>query len=193
MSTLNLTEDATHYKATIVCVLLLILSSGCDPQEDGTQQLDFDFATGEFQVQTHAVDDRCLDGGLNLLFMPEGDDQPWEWPYPVTLHDPGELEATYTMELREPFGEMEVTATESAPAEQHLDIHPNPEVKLGEERFGDCIVELAGHGEVTLIGPDEVEGIIYIELSDPRGDDRCPADMADRCDVNVGFTGERMD
>lgn len=166
---------------------------GCDGEDDAAEERDFSFPTGEFQVYTHSVDDRCLDGALNPLFMPEGDDDPWAWPYPITLYDPEQLDQTYELTLRDPFGDMEVTAREESALEQHLDIHANPDVKLGKERFGDCVVELGGQGQVQMVDSDEVEGIIFIELSDPGGDERCPADMPDHCEVNIGFTGTRMD
>ena len=177
----------------IVVALLLLLLSGCDSDDEVSQDRDFAFPTGEFQVETHAVDDRCLDGGLNLLFMPNGDAQPWAWPFPVTLYNPEDLDQTYSLSLRDPFGEMEVTASLETPVDQRLQIHPNPSVKLGEERFGDCAVELGGYGLVTMVDSDEVEGVIFIEMSDPHGDERCPADMPDHCNVNVGFVGTRAD
>ena len=184
-------------KSRLPCLLavttLALFIWACDGDNGADDERDFSFSTGEFQVSTHGVDDRCLDGGLNLLFMPEGEDEPWAWPYSITLYDPEQLEQTYPLTLREPFGEMEVTASEASDLEQRLQIHPNDSVKLGEERFGDCVVELGGHGQVEMVDSDEVEGIIFLELSDPRGDERCPADMPEHCNVNVGFTGTRMD
>ena len=85
---------------------LLLAACGEDAEPDDT----VDFATGDFAISTNVVDDQCLDGGLNLLFMPNGTDTPWAWPFPVTLYAESALPSDYMIQLREPFGQLSVTA-----------------------------------------------------------------------------------
>ena len=174
--------------SVVACLSVSIaFQFGCNSETEG-----FDFATGEFTVTTNAVDDQCIDGGLNLLFMPRGEDEPWEWPHAVELYSPSELDATYSITLREPFGEMTVTATQVSSAQQELVAHPNPEVLLGAERFGDCVAELDGVVELNLLDSNSAEGVALLEFRDPRGDERCPADMPDTCNVSLSFDAQRV-
>ena len=89
-------------KNALLILLAAGLFSGCGTDSDDT----IDFPTGEFVIKTVVVDDQCLDGGLNLLFMPNGTETPWEWPYPIAFHSEDALPKTYTLQLREPFGQM---------------------------------------------------------------------------------------
>jgi hypothetical protein len=168
--------------------LSLLVSCGSDAVEGPS----FSFPSGDFQISTRLVDDRCLDGGLNLLFMPRGSDQPWQWPYPVAIHAPSELPKTYDLTLREPFRRMTVTATQVDPQQQQFVAHSNPSVELGRERFGDCVVSLDGVVQVTLLESNRVEGIAALQMRNPRGDERCPAEMPASCEVILIFDGLRM-
>lgn len=179
------------YPFRLLFILLLgsglLLTAGCGPSEE----LDFTFSTGEFTVSTLAVDDGCLDGGLTPLFMPQGADLAWEWPHPVRLYSPSVLPQEYEINLRAPFNAVDVRAIEAAPDWQRLQVARNPSVKLDPERFGECTAYLQGSVEIQLISPDRVRGLASLEMGDPSGDDRCPADMPARCDVQLEFEAER--
>lgn len=150
-----------------------------------------DFETGDFTVRTTVVDDRCLDGGLNLLFMPNGVETPWEWPFPVRIHAERELPITYDIALRQPFGEMTVTASDAGVDLQTLVAEKNEAVLLGEAQFGNCVADMNATVQVRLVAHDEVTGFADLELTDPRGADRCPTDMPPRCSVLLSFEAER--
>ncbi len=166
--------------------LAIITLAGCD---DGDP--DFPFDEGEFQIFTLLVDDQCLDGGLNPLFMPQGTEEPWAWPHLIRVYPPSALPQTYDLTLRPPFHEMSVTAERVSSTEQQLTVHPNPSVLIGPEQFGDCAVELSGTVHVDLTGSDQIEGVASLNLSDPGGDERCPADMPTSCAVLLSFEGTR--
>ena len=68
-----------------------------------------DFAGGDFQITTTAVDDGCYDGAINTVFLPDGDDSTNDWANPTYLPGWDELPATYTIALQDPFSDMEVT------------------------------------------------------------------------------------
>lgn len=179
---------------------LLLLPLACDDGDDGGAPQDgvaggapsaADFTTGEFTVTTTAIDDACLDGGLNLLFMPQGPATPWQWPFPITLYGAEELPRTYPIQLREPFGAMTLDATSAGPARQALVVQENPAVALGDP-FGACVAGLAGRVDLILQTANTVSGTATLELTDPRGDEQCPADMPARCEVVLTFQGLRV-
>ncbi|MFU8804551.1 MAG: hypothetical protein ACNA8W_12130 [Bradymonadaceae bacterium] len=177
--------------ATAIFIALSLSFSLISCGNDTVDGPDFAFPSGDFIISTHFVDDRCLDGGLNLLFMPRGEDEPWEWPFPVQVQAPEELPKTYMISLREPFHEMTVTATQVHSDEQQFVAQTNPSVKLGPDRFGECVVALDGVVNLKLVDTDRVEGIAALQMRDPRGDDRCPVDMPPTCDVILSFDGTR--
>lgn len=170
---------------SILSVTALLTSCGVDDPP-------FDFDAGEFEIFTLLVDDQCLDGGLDALFMPLGTDEPWRWPHAVDVFPPSELPRTYDLNLREPFGQMEITAEPGSPTEQQLLVHPNPSVLIGPAQFGDCVIALEGSVYVELTGTDRIEGVASLTMSDPRGDERCPADMPPSCPVLLSFEGNRL-
>lgn len=173
--------------SVFITILLLSFQLSC-----GSEEPTISFESGEFTVSTLQVDDQCLDGGLTPLFMPRGDDEPWEWPHPVELYAFSELPVTYTLPLRDPFHEMTVTATLINDMQQELVAETNPDVELDRDRFGACVAELDGQVDVLLVDADRVEGIANLEMRNPRGDERCPADMPDACNVILSFEATRL-
>lgn len=149
------------------------------------------FATGEFTVRTLVVDDQCLDGGLNLLFMPNGTDTPWEWPHSVTLLAEDELPRAYDITLRPPFGQMRVDAQDAGVNLQLLQGRTNEAVTLGEAQFGACVADMAARVQVQLDAPDAASGVAEITMSNPRGDDRCPVEMPAECTLLLSFDATR--
>lgn len=176
------------YLAPILAVLA-IFQIAC--QLDTIPGPDFTFPSGDFIISTNLVDDRCLDGGLNPLFMPMGDAEPWRWPYAIALYEPSELPKTYVISLREPFAEMTVTAYQTDPTGQQFVAQTNPRVELGPDRFGECVVELDGVVNILLLDSNRLEGIAALQMRNPRGDERCPADMPPTCEVILSFEGTR--
>ena len=178
----------------IIFVFFIQLSCGSEPKgSEHHEEPEISFSSGDFLVSTLQVDDQCLDGGLNPLFMPRGDSEPWEWPHPVELHSFSELPVTYAIDLRDPFHEMTVTATRISDSEQQLVAETNPSVQLDPERFGECVAELDGVVDLALIDANNAEGLASLTMRNPRGDERCPAGMPESCNVTLRFEATRLD
>jgi len=172
-----------------VALLTAALCCGCSSEEE----TEGPFTTGSFWVQTRAVDDQCLDGGLNLLFMPYGTAEPWPWPFPIEVHQSAELPLTYPIHLREPFGEMIATANAVDDTSQHWTFETNVGVLLGEDQFGQCVVDMVATADMSVRTNDLLDGEAQLGMLDPRGDERCPADMPASCDVTLVFVAERAE
>lgn len=185
------TPESTYLSKKIFILLLLALMAMACESETTVAGPDFPFASGDFTIFTNLVDDRCLDGGLNPLFMPLGDVEPWQWPLPVAVYAPSELPRTYDISLREPFNQMTVRVTQLDATTQQFVSEPNPRVELGPDRFGECVVELDGVVNITLLDSNTLEGIAALQMRNPRGDERCPADMPSTCEVVLSFDGTR--
>lgn len=179
----------TWHHLAIAGFLFVASAAGCG---SGSGDDTVDFATGEFVVKTTLVDDGCLDGGLNLLFMPNGTGTPWEWPFPVTLYAEDALPTTYDIQLREPFGEMTVTAQDGGIDLQVIDAQTNPGVLLGEDRFGQCVADMDATVQIEVVAVDEVTGVAELGMSNPRGDERCPKEMPTTCEVLLTFEATRQ-
>lgn len=176
-----------------VCLLCAASLAGCgDHAASPAPEPDMLFDSGEFDVTSTLVEDGCLDGGLNLLFMPNGQTEPWKWPYPIMVYGPGNLPQTYAIQLRDPFGPMTVTATPNGGAAESFAIDSNPSVLLDEANYGQCVVDMGGSVALSLIDEDHVEGVANLAMSDPRGDDRCPVGMPVSCAVRLQFEGQRV-
>ncbi len=175
----------------LMCTLAFSLS-GCAQDEPSAVDTPFpEFQSGSFDVVTTLVDDRCLDGGLNLLFMPNGADTPWQWPFPITVYNLGELPKTYAIALREPFGEMTVTAQYTGGAMQALVAEENQGVLLGEDRYGQCVADMGATVHIDVADVDHVTGVVTLEMRDPRGDERCPVGMPTACEVVLTIDATR--
>ena len=172
-----------------LCVIIVAACGGDGSETDDTGPLAFE--TGPFWVTTTGIDDRCLDGGLHLLFMPAGPDEPWDWTYPITVFAPDELPQTHEIRLREPFGEMTVDVRANGDRGQQMVAQENQGVLLDEAQFGQCVADMSAEVTLTLVSRDRVHGTARIELTDPRGDPRCPTDLPSHCEVILTFEGRR--
>ena len=183
----------SDFQRRLILVLIFIASiSACsdDPVTEDTSGIDF--PNGDFDISTTLVDDQCLDGGLNLLFMPNGQDEPWLWPYPIQMHGQSALPKTYDIQLREPFGTMTVAVTNEGGPIQRFEGERKIGVLLGAQNFGECVVDMDVVVEVKLLDSDSVEGAGVVQMTNPRGDERCPVDMPATCEVVLTFSGTRL-
>ncbi len=177
----------------LLSLSLLFGLAGCggDPSAEVSGERPFDFPTGEFALTTLSVDDRCLDGALHALFMPEGAGTPWAWERPVTLHPPEDLPKTADLVLRAPFGAVSVTYSAVDMRRARARGAQNRGVPLDEERFGACVADLDADVDVQIVSTDLVSCEGVLTMSDPRGDPRCPV-LATPCEVALVFKGERL-
>jgi len=145
----------------------------------------FDWVGGDFQFFTLAAEDACLDGALEVLFMPEGPAAPHEHAYPTYLPSFDELPHSYEISLREPFVNLPITVT----SEDGVTLVGDgviDDVALGSVAYGDCVVTMTAHIEMVPASADQAYGTAWMDISDPRGDDeRCPVYEADPCRVTL--------
>jgi hypothetical protein len=152
-----------------------------------------DFTSGNFRFYTHAVQDRCLGGALNVLFMPEGPATPRRFQNPIPLYNGRELPRTYEVQLQEPFHAMDVTLTAGAnPRAMRVRGAQNPGVLLNEDAYGDCTGDLTIDVDLTLIDNDNVNGTADISMSNLVGaQGRCPVLDQDPCHIALTLQARR--
>jgi len=126
-----------------------------------------------------------------LLFMPNGDGAPWQWPFAIPVYSQSSLPKTYDIQLREPFGQMTVTATRNGRAGQIIVAKEGTGVLLGEATFGQCVVDMGATVYFELLDQGSLSGVATLEMRDPRGDARCPIDMPATCEVILTFEATR--
>jgi len=162
--------------------------------DDVSQENPADYTGGDFLITTMAVEDGCLDGALEVLFMPDGPATPNAWEYPTYLPPFDEMPKSYAIDLREPFMGIEITVEDAGNYQMRVDDAVMEEVLLGEDRYGDCAVTMTCDVDMTVLGRRHVEGTTAIALSDPRGDDgRCPVFDQLPCTMTLTLTGELVE
>ena len=168
-------------------MILLFTFFACKDSDLGDKSSLEGFYGVEHQITTQTVYDQCFDGALNILFMPEGNDSPQAFEYPVYIPGLDELPLNYEISLREPFVGMEVTATDGGDGTIEIGEGHMEEVLLGAA-FGEC---LATMDVVALISPAE-ENFVFstvITISELRGDGQgCPVPQAEPCTVELYMT-----
>ena len=156
-------------------IFLLYACSSDSQPEDG------DYSYGlEHQVTTHQVDDACFDGAMTLLFMPNGEDSPQNFQYPVYIPTLEELPLTYEISLREPFVGMTLTATSGEDGAIVIGDGRMEEVALG---FGECKATMDVQGDI-IPNATGFDVTATVTISDLRGDETgCPVPLTDPCQV----------
>ena len=152
-----------------------------------------DFTGGDFQLTTTAVSDYCYDGAMVTIFLPEGDGTTNEWANATTLPGLDELPSTYTIQLQEPFSDMEVTMEAGADATS-MHVHDaSQDGVLINEAWDDCYADLSFSADITIVDADNVTGFVEVTTSNAVGDS-CEEMMggATECTVELDLTGTRL-
>ncbi len=166
-------------------------SGGAEGEGEGEGELDF--PAGNFEIYTVEVDDQCYDGAFEVLFMPDGPEHPKKFQYPIELPDPSTLPKTYTIQLQDPFHEMEITLERSGERSMHCEDALNPAVLLDEDTYGDCTADLTIDFDVQIEDRDHVSATANVSMSNftSQADDRCP-DVQDGCTIKLTLQGTRI-
>ena len=164
---------------------------GCsEPIEDDTPS--FTWTGGDFDFQTVDVTDSCLNGALEILFMPDGPDVPHRFEYPLYLPSYDEMPLSYSIDLREPFVGMEVTVHEGPDGQLSIRDSIMESVALGAGTYGDCVTTMSVYADIKPTSANSASGDAQIHLSDPRGEDeRCPVLESDPCTVELEMEATR--
>lgn len=145
---------------------------------------------GDYQFATVAVEDACLDGALDALFMPGGSGVEQAFEFPIFVPSPDQTPMSYAIDLRAPFLGMpvEVTTTEEGLAVRGGEM---PAVLLGEAAYGDCVATMRADVDLWPAGAGMLGGEARLSVSSPRGDEgRCPVFAADPCQVTLQVRAE---
>jgi len=170
---------------------LALAGCGADPAGEVSGERTFDFPAGDFAMTTLSVSDRCLDGALHALLMPQGPGTPWAWDHPLAMTPPEDLPQSGDLRLRPPFGDLSLTWSAVDMRRVRGAGDDNRGVTLDEERFGGCVADIDADVDCRLVGRDLVSCEAVLTITDPRDDPRCPV-MAGPCDVALVFKGERL-
>ena len=172
-------------------MLTLLLFIACGAQSDESNN-GRQWTGGNFQFQSVTVNDACLGGALEALFMPEGPANPHDFEYPVYLPGFNELPVDYNVDLREPFVNMPVTVDSQDDKILKLRGSEMEAVELGSAAYGDCVVTMKVDLNLVPTSANEAHGMGILTLIDPRGDDGlCPVFDAPSCSVDLTLSAVR--
>jgi hypothetical protein len=158
-------------------------------QEADTSANNFVFEGGEFQLEVQEVTDACLDGSLNLLFMPNGSDKPYALQNRTYIPATAELPKTYVMALAAPFTNMSITVETAGDYAMKVRDAKQSQVELGLPS-GQCTANLNFDADFTLISATEVTMAVTVTLSDfASADNLCPVVDSDPCSVTLDMSG----
>lgn len=140
---------------------------------------------GEYQFYTLTVQDACLDGAMEIIFMPNGPASEHLFEYPVFVPHPKNTPDSYDIDLRAPFLGMPVTVETT---DFGLGVRGSvmESVLLNESQYGDCVTTMSVDVDLYAIEEGLMTGDARLDVSNARGDEgRCPSFDADPCQVSL--------
>ncbi len=171
-------------------LILLAALTGCGDKDDTGSSASFE--SGSFQFTSNAADDACLSGAFALLFLPEGDGSENDWAYLIELPAWDSLPATYSIQLQDPFSDMEITVTEGGTDQFAMAGALQSGVVFDEDAYPDCTVDMSIDATINIETSDSVTGQAFMTIDNPSGD-TCPVfDNGTPCQVTLDFTGIRL-
>jgi hypothetical protein len=169
---------------------ILIACGGSDKASGSTDSQKW--TGGDFDFYTRSVDDDCLGGAMEALFMTEGPSAPHPFEYAIYQPDSAQLPYSSTVDLRDPFVEMPVTIEDGGRGGFKIRGAVMEPVVLGSAAYGDCTVTVTVDAGLGLIDVETLGGNDSISLSGPRGDDaQCPVFNSDECSVALTISAVR--
>ena len=177
----------------------LLFSLACSGEKDdspsGSADVDTDVSDwtgGQFQFKTVGVEDNCLGGAFEVLFMPEGPAEPHDFEYLIYIPEYADLPELYTIDLRDPFVEMPVSVDAPDGTTYQIRGALMDAVELGSQAYGDCVATMTVDADIVPMSKDTAEGTASISISDPRGaDGRCPVFDDEPCTVALSLEARR--
>jgi len=142
---------------------------------------------GDYQFYTVAMEDGCLDGALETLFMPEGPENEHAFEYKIYLPHYDELPTSYAIDLRDPFVGMDVSLYSDDDVTLQLRGAVMESVLLGTA-YGDCTVDMQVDADLLPISKGRIEGVAWLNIQNPQGsEDLCPVFASDDCLVTLSL------
>ena len=179
-------------KAPLSLTIALVLTACAkDTNGDSGSFSIQDFTGGIFQVTTTGVDDGCMDGAFDLIFMPEGDNQPNDWGTTTEFPAYDSLPATYSIELQSPFSEMEVTVSENN-GKLAVGEATQSEVLLDNDTWPDCRVNMSIDAELMVDNNDLLKGSAVLTTGS-FDEDNCPEVTSEPCEILLDLSAQRVE
>ena len=152
------------------------------------------FTGGLFELETFEVSDSCLDGGLNLVFMPEGAETPYLLAENNELPAEDALPSSQTIKLQAPFDSMAVEITSAGNDAMQIRNALQAGVIVDESQWGQCQADMTIDADITVIDNDNVTIATTVNVTTwtdgPTAADECPA--TDACLVTLSMRGRRV-
>lgn len=166
-------------------LLSLGLLLGCPPSDEGD-----DFEGGHFAFETYDVNDMCIDGALNTIYLPEGAGSTNAFGDHIYIPGTSELPYEGSIPLQEPFDDLSVTFTGDATSRAFTG-GENTQVDLDPDTYPDCKIDLAISADCSLSGGDDVDCTATLQMSNVTGAD-CPVVSGDPCTFTLDIRGSRV-
>jgi hypothetical protein len=188
------------FSTALFGLIALLGCSSSDGQEAASAATATDTATaadlrgltgGDFQLTVHSVDDGCIDGGMDLLFMPEGGGQPYDLKNVTYIPGFGELPLTYQVKLQAPFEAMDVTMTDAGGNLMTIRDAAQPGVLLRVSGTEDCSVDLSLDADMTITGQDSLDGLVTVTVSNATSPTMSCSVFPEGCRVVLDLKGAR--
>lgn len=150
-----------------------------------------DFAGGVFQLHVQDVDDRCLDGALEVLFMPGGGDGDYALINQTFIPGAADLPNSYVLKLEAPFNDMSITM-EASPSGMEFTDAVQSDVRLSVPGTDDCTADITFVGAVRIDSADAIGLTVTATLSDLQSPtETCPVLQTQPCDATLSLRGAR--
>jgi hypothetical protein len=175
---------------TAIFLLFSFVACGDKTEDTGEEYTEENgFAAGSFQFTNQSVADQCLDGGFNVLFLP--DSSPNDWQNEIELPSETDLPSSYDIELQAPFSTMAITVSDGGDGVYLIEEAIQEGVLFDEASYANCVVDLSIEATINLVDDDNVNGIATLSVVSYEGD-TCPAFASEPCDIELDFTGVRQ-
>lgn len=172
-------------------MLYFLTLFACTSEKGDSASVDPDsFTAGSFQFTSIAVSDQCLDGAFDVLFLPDGTSN--DWQYPIELPSMSDLPQSYSISLQDPFTNMAITANEGPNGTINISDGSQTGILFNGDAYPDCIVDLGIEAAITIVTNDSVTGIATLSVTNASGA-TCPLFSGDPCTVLLDFQGVRLD
>ena len=172
--------------AVLACMAALTLA--CNDKGDSAAGFDHtSFQGGNFQFTTTGVADTCYDG-IDLIFMPQGDQVPNDWAATTELPSWADLPASYDLTVP-----MSVTVEEQSAGVMGISDQAQPEpVPLDEDNYPKCLLNITISAALTIVDADNLQGSTTMESEGYTGNASCPVVESDPCTITLDVTATRV-
>jgi hypothetical protein len=175
-------------RLVIAMVSLMLALPACGDDDD-----DSALEAGTFQLSVASVNDQCLAGGLDLLFMPTGTAAPYDLANPTAFPAFEDLPTTMTVNLDDPFPDVIVNLVADGDDAMTINDSTMLNVVVDSVNYGDCNADLAITGSVAIVDSDSLTMTLSINATDPQSSgSTCPTFTGPPCTIGLTMTGERL-